>query len=373
LLLFAQHKRKYLSLSFVVAASPPQRMKETFLSTLPQVEDSQTGFETILMKAVVTGGNGFIGRYIVEQLLARGDKVRVIGRQHYPELEALGVSCFPIDLSTQQSCAAALRGCDVVFHVAAKAGVWGPAAEYYRNNVTATQHILRETMRAEVPKFVYTSTPSVVFGEESVEGADESQPYPPRYLAPYSFTKALAERTVLACRDVLTVAIRPPIVWGPRDAHILPRLISRARAGRLVQIGDGSNRVDITYVENAAAAHLLAADRLSAHSPLRGQAYFIGQEEPVYVWEFINHLIGLAGLEPIRRSISLSTALRIAGTLETVYRLFNLPGEPPLTRLTVTQLARSRWFDLRAARRDLGYNPHISTEEGLRRTVAAMS
>jgi 2-alkyl-3-oxoalkanoate reductase len=324
------------------------------------------------MKAVVTGGNGFIGRYIVEQLRARGDEVRVIGRRPYPELEALGVRCFAIDLSTQQSCAEALRGCDVVFHVAAKAGIWGPAAEYYRNNVTATQHVLRETMRAGVPKLVYTSTPSVVFGEESVAGADERQPYPPRYLAPYSFTKALAERSVLACRELLVVAIRPPIVWGPRDTNILPRLLSRARAGRLVQIGDGSNQVDITYVENAAAAHVLAADRLSADSPVRGRAYFIGQEEPVYVWEFIDHLVRLAGLKPVRRKISLPAALRIAGTLEATYRFFNLPGEPPLTRLTVTQLARSRWFDLSAARRDLGYCPQISTAEGLRRTVAAM-
>lgn len=324
------------------------------------------------MKAVVTGGNGFIGRYIVEQLRARGDEVRVIGRRPYPELEAMGVRCFAIDLSSQESCAEALRGCDVVFHVAAKAGVWGAAAEYYRNNVTATQHMLRETVRAAVPKFVYTSTPSVVFGEESVEGADENQPYPARYLAPYSFTKALAERSVLACRELLTVVIRPPIVWGPRDPHIVPRLLSRARAGRLVQIGDGSNKVDITYVENAAAAHILAADRLSADSPLRGRPYFIGQEEPVFVWEFINRLIHLAGLKPVRRTISLATALRVAGALETTYRLFNLPGEPPLTRLTVTQLARSRWFDLSAARRDLGYQPQISIEEGLRRTVAAM-
>ena len=192
------------------------------------------------MKALVTGGNGFIGRYMVEQLLARGDEVRVIGRNDYRELRALGVACFRADLAAEAPIDAALAGCDVVFHVAAKAGIWGDWSDYYRNNVSATQHLLKAAVRAGVPRFVFTSSPSVVFGEESVEQADESWPYPARYLAPYPHTKALAEQWVLRQREILTTAIRPPLVWGPRDTNILPRLIDRARQGRLRQIGDGS-------------------------------------------------------------------------------------------------------------------------------------
>jgi nucleoside-diphosphate-sugar epimerase len=323
------------------------------------------------MRALVTGGNGFIGRYIVEQLLARGDEVRVIGRNNYPELHAMGVECFKVDLAAEQNCMPALQGCDAVFHVAAKAGIWGDWNEYYHNNVTATQHILRSAVRASVPKFIYTSSPSVVFGEESVEGDDESRPYPERYLAPYQHTKALAERWVLRQNDILTVAIRPPLVWGPRETNLIPGIIKRAKRGQLRQIGDGTNRIDVTYVENAAEAHLLAADALRVGSPVCGKAYFIGQEEPVMLWPFINTLLSLAGIQPVsaKRAISYATARRIATLIENTYRLVGSTNEPPFTRLVVAQLAMSRWFDLSAARRDFGYGPRISTAEGLQRSA----
>ncbi len=198
------------------------------------------------MNALVTGGNGFLGRYIVEQLLARGDSVHVVGRSNYPELAALGVRCFRADLADEAELGAALRGREVVFHVAAKAGVWGSWNDFYRNNVSATQHVLRAAVRAGVPKFVYTSSPSVAIGATDLAGADESTPFPARYLAPYPHTKALAERFVLAQRELATVALRPHLIWGPRDPHIVSRLLERARTGQLRQIGDGTNRVDVT-------------------------------------------------------------------------------------------------------------------------------
>ena len=323
------------------------------------------------MRTLVTGGNGFIGRYIVEQLLARGDEVRVVGRGAYPELMALGVACYRADLAAEDSVAEALHGCDVVFHVAAKAGVWGAWQDYYRNNVSATQFILRQAVRAGVPKFVFTSSPSVVFGEESVENADESRPYPAHYLAPYPHTKALAEQWVLRQTDILTTAIRPPLVWGPRDTNILPRIIARAKARQLRQIGDGTNLVDVTYVENAANAHLAAADRLVAGAPLVGRAYFIGQEQPVRLWGFINNLLELVGVPqiPTQPAIPYWLARNIATQIERSYTLLRRAEEPPLTRLLVAQLANSRYFDLSAARRDLGYGPWVSTAEGLERTA----
>lgn len=322
------------------------------------------------MKALVTGGNGFLGRYIVEQLLARGDEVRVAGRGDYPELRALGVACFQADLAAEADLSAALRGCDAVFHVAAKAGIWGSWEAFYRNNVSATQHILRAAVRAGVPKFVYTSSPSVAIGESDLHGADEAAPYAERYLAPYPHTKALAERFVLAQRGILAVAIRPHLIWGPRDPHIVPRLLARARAGRLRRIGDGINLVDVTYVDNGAQAHLQAAASLDAHSPTRGRAYFIGQEQPVLMWQFIDELLKESQLPPVRGNISPATALRIATLLERIYRTARIDHEPPLTRMVVQQMSMSHWFDHSAARRDFGYVPRISTAEGLRRTAA---
>lgn len=325
------------------------------------------------MNILVTGGNGFLGREIVEQLQERGANVRVLGRNRYPELEARGVQCFVADLATQAPIDAALQGCDAVFHVAAKAGVWGDWLDYYQNNVSATQHLVRSAIRAGVPKLIYTSSPSVVFGDESVEGANESRPYPQKFLAPYPFTKALAEQWVLRQRDILVAAIRPPLIWGPRDPHILPRLLSRARAGRLPQIGDGTNLVDVTYVENAAEAHLLALDHLSDTSPVRGRAYFIGQERPVNLWWFINTLLENLGAPPARGYVPYAVAGRAASAMEAVYRLLGRAEEPLLTRLMAAQLAKSRWFDISAARRDFGYGPRINIEKGIDRTVRGLN
>ncbi|RRR75317.1 MAG: NAD-dependent epimerase/dehydratase family protein [Candidatus Viridilinea halotolerans] len=324
------------------------------------------------MLTLVTGGNGFVGRCVVEQLLARGDRVRVVGRQPYPELAAMGVECFQADLGRAEAAmplAAAMRGVEVVFHVAAKADIWGPFDHFYRSNVSATQRVVRAAEKAGVPKLVYTSSPSVAIGEEDLQGVDESTPIPARHLSAYAATKALAEGYVLARTDLATTAIRPHIIWGPRDPHIFPRLLARARWGRLVQIGDGTNLVDVTYVENAAEAHILAADALGERSPLRGRPYFVGQEQPVNLWTFINEILQRSGLKPVRRKVALSTAMRGAGWLEKLYVSLNLPGEPPFTRMLVSQLGRSHWFDHSAAQRDFGYGPRITTAEGLRRTL----
>ncbi|ABY36714.1 MAG TPA: 3-beta hydroxysteroid dehydrogenase [Chloroflexus aurantiacus] len=325
------------------------------------------------MIALVTGGNGFVGRYIVEQLLARGDHVRVIGRGAYPELQSLGAETYQADLTLPESApvlARAMRGVTTVFHVAAKAGLWGSYDDFYRANVSATQRVVKAAIRAGVPKLVYTSTPSVVIGHEDIHGGDEHLPYPRRYLAPYPHTKAIAERYVLAQTDIATVSLRPHLIWGPRDPHILPRLLRRARRRMLFQIGDGTNLVDVCYVENAATAHIQAASALNERSPLRGRAYFIGQERPVNLWQFIGEILKAANCPPVRGRISASAATILATGLELLYTILRLPGEPPLTRLMVHELSHSHWFSHAAAERDFGYTPRISIEEGLERTFA---
>jgi len=322
------------------------------------------------MKALVTGGGGFLGRAIVTQLRNRGDQVRSFSRHTYPELTKVGVEQSQGDLSDANAVEQAVRGCDIVFHVAAKAGIWGPYSEYYYANVVGTRNVIAACRNNGVNRLVFTSSPSVVFSGVDEKGIDESAPYAVRYfLAWYPHTKCAAEWDVLNANgpDLATVALRPHLIWGPGDNHLIPRLIERARTGKLVRVGSGMNIVDTTYVDNAAEAHLLAADKLQPGSPIAGKVYFVSQGEPVNLWDFINRILALVDLPPVRRSISASAAFAAGGLLEFTHWLLRLRGEPRMTRFLARQLSTSHWFDLSAARRDLGYNPRISTEVGLQR------
>jgi nucleoside-diphosphate-sugar epimerase len=326
------------------------------------------------MHALVTGGGGFLGRYIVEQLIAQGDRVRSMGRGAYPELEAMGVEVHRGDIADRMAVLKACQGVDCVFHVAALAGIgvdWHP---YERVNVRGTEHVLQACREHGVERLVFTSSPSVVFAGKHQCGVDESAPYDFPWMkahgAHYSMSKALAERAVLAAGGgkLQTCAIRPHLIWGPRDNHLIPRLIRRARSGRLRRVGDGDNHVDITYVANAADAHLQAADALaSADSPVAGNAYFISQGHSVNCWHWIDEVLRLVNLPPVRKSLSLRTATRAGAICEMICRWLRIRGEPPMTRFLAAQLATSHWFDISAARRDFGYEPAISTADGMKR------
>ena len=236
---------------------------------------------------------------------------------------------------------------DVVFHTAAVADIWGPWEHFYSINVQGTLNILQACQAAGVRKLVFTSSPSVTFDGTDQCGVDETAPYPQRWLCHYPHTKALAEQAVLAAngrQGTLTCALRPHLIWGPRDGHLVPRLIDRARRGRLRQVGDGKNLVDMIYVENAAQAHLQAADALEAHSPVAGRAYFISQGEPVRCWDWIDAVLALSGLPPVRRRISATAARRVGGALETIFRLLRIEREPIMTRFLAAQLATSHYF-----------------------------
>lgn len=255
------------------------------------------------------------------------------------------------------------------FHVAAKAGVWGRYADFLATNVTGTQNVLAACKKLGIRKLVHTSTPSVVHGGSDLAGVNESTPYPKHFEASYSETKAIAEKAVLAANgpDLATVALRPHLIWGPGDPHLIPRVLARAREGKLRRVGSRPVTIDATYLDNAADAHLLAAERLDIGSPVAGKAYFITNGEPVELWEFLNRVLAEAGLPPVTRSVSVWKA-RLAGrVLEWVYRAFRLPGEPSMTRYVASQLATSHWYDITAARRDLGYEPRVGVEEGLKR------
>jgi len=321
------------------------------------------------MKALVTGGGGFLGGAIATKLVARGDEVRSFSRGPHADLESLGVEHIQGDLADSEAVSRAVRDSDVVFHVGAKAGVWGPYADYLATNVTGTENIIAACRREDVGKLVYTSTPSVVFGALDQEGVDESTPYPSSYETAYPETKAMAERKVLASNspELATVALRPHLIWGPGDNHLVPRIVARGRAGKLRKIGRRPCLVDSIYIDNAADAHIRAFEKLTPQAACAGKPYFISNDEPMPVFDLINKILAAAGVSPVTRSIPVPVAVAVGWMMETAYGLFSITEEPPMTRFVAHQLATSHWFDISAARRDLGYVPSVTIDEGLER------
>ncbi|MFV2176076.1 NAD-dependent epimerase/dehydratase family protein [Actinomadura sp. LOL_016] len=321
------------------------------------------------MMVLVTGGSGFLGEAVCRRLAERGDSVRSLQRRRSAVLDGLGVAQHLGDVRDRNAVLAAADACDAVVHCAAKAGVGGRDRDYERINVDGTRHVLQACARAGA-RLVYTSSPSVVHDGRDMEGVDESLPYARRFLAAYPRTKAAAEGLVLgaAGRLIPAVALRPHLIWGPGDPHFLPRLVERRRRMRLP--GASDKEIDTVYVDNAADAHLLALDRLAPGSPLNGRAYFITQDEPQGLGTWLNSLLAAAGEPPVTRRVPVRAAAAAGALVEFGYRLPGVRGEPPLTRFLVEQASTAHWFDISAARRDLGYHPAVSTQEGLARLAA---
>lgn len=317
------------------------------------------------MRALVTGATGFVGGALVRELVGAGWEVRAAGRSAARWTPPRGAgSCEPValDLLDRAGLARAAQGCDVLFHVAAKTGVWGARRDFVRANVTGTENALAAALAAGVPRFVFTSSPAVCFdGRDHVRVAE--LPYPRRHPCAYAATKAAAERAVLAADGrrgaggvpLATLALRPHLVVGPGDPHLFPRIAERARRGRLFVVGGGANEVSVTDVDNAALAHRLAAEALAPGAPCAGRAYFVAQREPVRLWTWIGDVLERAGLErPSRRVPAL--AARAAGALcEVLWTALPLAGEPPMTRFVARELASSHSYDTEPLRRDLGY------------------
>ena len=315
---------------------------------------------------LVTGGSGFLGRRIVERLLAQGRAVSVTGRTPAPDLEARGVRFLEAPLEDAERTAAACRGMECVYHAAARVGIWGPRSAFERANVQGTRAVLRGCREHGVGRLVYTSTPSVVYNGSDLAGADESLPLTTSCPSPYPLTKALAEAEVARANSAAlrTVSLRPHLIWGPGDPHLVPRILARARAGRLRIVGGGSNKVDMVHVENAADAHILAEAALARGGAACGRAYFITNGEPVALWGWINGLLVALGEAPVTARMPLAAASLVGAACEALWSLLPIQAEPPMTRFVAAELARDHWFSIAAARRDLGYSPRIGMAEG---------
>jgi len=322
------------------------------------------------MKILVTGGGGFVGGYVIERLLARGYAVRSIGRSSQPQLEAQGVEVVCGDLTDAAAVSAACEGVDAVFHVAARAGVWGSWESYYQPNVIGTRNVVVACQQQSVERLIYTSTPSVVFTGQPIRGGDESLPYGKNWLCHYAHTKAIAEAEALAANSetLKIVALRPHLIFGPGDPHLLPRVLASVQAGRLKIVGDGRSRVDVSYVGNVAGAHLDAFDALAAGKGA-GQAYFISQGESVEMWPWLNSILEGGGHAPLTSKIPLPVAYTVGALCEGLWKVLGRRDEPPITRFVAVELAKDHYFDISAARRDLGYLAKTPMVEALNQTI----
>jgi nucleoside-diphosphate-sugar epimerase len=320
------------------------------------------------MNILVTGGGGFLGSAICRQLLARGEQVTAYQRRAAPQLEAQGVRVIQGDLLDRALLGRSAAGCDAVIHTAGKAGVWGAYEQYYQANVVSTDHVISACRDNGVQWLVHTSSPSVVHGGGDIEGGDESLPYPARFTAPYPETKALGEQLVMAANGarLATVCLRPHLIWGPGDPHLLPRLLDKAAGGKLYLPGP-DKLIDTIYVDNAAQAHLQALDALRKGRDCAGKTYFISNDDPRPQKHIIAGLLAAAGLEADIRALSPALVSALAVLIEAAWRVLRLDSEPPLTRWSAAQLSTAHWYDISAAKRDLGYQPLVSIDEGLRR------
>jgi nucleoside-diphosphate-sugar epimerase len=322
-------------------------------------------------RVLITGGGGFVGKALLKLLLKHNIECAVLGRNSYPELQTLKVQCYRGDICDKDFILATVKDFDVVFHVAAMAGIWGNKRHFYNINVVGTENIIEACLKNKIPTMVYTSTPSVVFSGDDILDGNESLPYSNNFLCEYARTKVIAEKAALTVDQtrLKTCAIRPHLIWGPGDPHLIPRLIDRGRKQNLKIVGEGQNLVDITYIDNVAMAHFLAAKNLLTSGSSSGKAYFIGQERPVKLWEWINELFRKLEIPQVEKKISLSAAYSAGRILETVHKLIIPNKEPVMTRFLAEQLAKSHYFSHESAHRDFGYTPQISIEEGMEKLL----
>lgn len=325
-------------------------------------------------KVVVTGVTGFVGGALAKRLLTEGYEVHGLSRQEPRKGLLPELIHHKIDISSpDSSLSSILDRASCVFHCAAKVDMWGIYKDFFKTNVLGTRNLLKESKKAGIPYFIFTSSPSVIANRQDLCKVNESIPYPTNYLAYYPQTKAIAEKEVLAENNpqtFRTVSLRPHLIFGPGDRNLAPSILKAAKNNRLFKIGTGNNLVDVTYIDDCIEAHILAYKALRNQKPIDGKAYFISQGEPVNLWDWIDEILDKNNLPKLTKRISSPVASILATFSEIFFRFLPFLGAPTITRFLVSEMSTSHYFDISAAQRDLEFNPRLSVSEALEKTWA---
>ena len=325
--------------------------------------------------SVVTGGSGFVGRHLIQSLLDRGDQVRMVDLTPPPEALRSQIEFIQADITDEPAMHKAIEGAQSVFHNASVVHTKQNQRDFVWNvNLEGSRHVLRGCQKHKVPKLVYVSSGSVVYEGKDIENGDESLPYSSISQAPYADSKIQAEKELLAANGqegVNTVALRPHVIFGPHDQRFLPALIKHAKSGKLrFQIGRGTWLSDYTYVSNLVDALLAAEEKLGPEAAPAGQAYFITNGEPMPFWDFVKKVLARLGLPPIKARIPHQLVYGIAAIKEGIdtMRGGTISPEDGLTRFAIRYMCTHHYFSIEKARRELGYDPKVTVDEGIERT-----
>ena len=327
-------------------------------------------------RVVVTGGGGVVGGAAARALRAQGWDVASLQRGAISDaLRGLGVHELRADITADQDALVdAFRGADAVVHAAARVDIVGPWEEYKRINIGGTAAVIRAARAAGVGKLVMVSSPSVAHAGRSLVGAPAGVADADAARGHYARSKAKAEALALAANDddFAVTVLRPHLVWGPGDAQLTERIITRARAGRLVVIGSGAALIDTTYIDNAGEAIAAAVRRADADG-VRGHSFVVSNGEPRTVVEMLTRIAQAGGAPGPSRAVPYPVAKAGGHVVERWWDRTGREGEPPVTSFLAEQLATAHWFDQRQTRDALQWRPSVSIEEGFARLAAAHS
>lgn len=317
-----------------------------------------------MMRVFVTGGSGFVGRNLITALVQQGVEVRALVKweSEIHILESCGATPISGDINDLQALKLGMSGCSVVFHAAAKVDDWGVLEDFQKVNINGTEQTIAAARATGVRRLVYVSTDAVLIGGKPIINASETHPLPAKPLGYYALTKAIAEKKVVEANsdELTTMVVRPRFVWGKGDTTLMARFVKAMRNGDFAWISGGRYPISTCHVKNLCEGLICVAERGKG-----GEIYFITDGVPVEFRSFITQLARTQGVEPGRLSIPHWLVWTLAWSLENAWNLLNLKGSPSITRTALSMIGSEVTVDDTKARRELGYTPVISRQEGL--------